>query len=321
MIIRALMLQVLGLCIAASAYAGGTFSFILDNDVAFETDREYSNGAVFRYTADVNQAPGFLASFLTERLGAQDFQLEYGFGQLIYTPDDKITLQPVLDERPYVALLYGELAATYEKNNRVHQLSVMLGVFGPLALGEEIQNMVHSIRNLQEVLGWENQLRTEPAFNINYDVAWPTTLSDWTKLSLVAEPYAGLSFGNVTTNVRAGLGVRFGPDLKGQPSAYSIRPGLQAPQLFRPKAELRWHVYGSIMGRVEAYTTLIDGNLFRASQSADRKAVQWEGRAGAMLSFGRYWFGWGANFISRQHNFQERPTHKVFETRIGVSLF
>lgn len=321
MIVRILSGILLCLFMASSVHAGGTVSFILDNDVPFATDREYTNGTVFRYTTDVNQAPGFVRSFLTQTLDVDAFQLEYSFGQWIYTPIDKMETRPIPDERPYAAVLYGEMGATFEKADMVHRVSLMLGVFGPPALGEEIQNFVHSVRNLQEVLGWDNQLKTEPALNINYDVAMPLSVAAMGAWQLLAEPFIGVSLGNITTNARAGLSLRFGPSLNWQPTAVANRPGLQAPSLFMQAQAFRWHVYGTVVGRLEGYSTLIDGNLFRPSLSADRKVTQWEARSGAMISYGRYWAGGGVNFHSRSHDFQERALHKVFEMRLGVSFF
>lgn len=320
MIVRTLSGFALWLLMVCHAHAGGTFSFVLDNDVPFATDREYTNGTVLRYTTDVDQAPSFIGSFLTQTLNAEAFQLEYSLGQWIYTPVDKTETKPVLDERPYAAVLYGEVGAIFERAGMVHRVSVMLGVFGPPALGEEIQNFVHSVRNLQEVLGWDNQLNTEPALNLNYDVARPFSVVSAGPWQVIAEPFLGVSLGNITTSVRGGFGLRLGPSLKGQPTAVANRPGLQPPSLFSRQDALRWHLYGTVVGRLEAYSTLIDGNLFQPSLSADRKVTQWEARSGAMFSFGRFWAGGGVNFHSRSHDFQERALHKVFELRLGLSF-
>lgn len=318
-----LLLALSFLAISANpVQAGGTFAFTLDNDVPYATDREYTNGGFFTYTTDVNQGPRFLKSFLTDTLKAEEFQLQYGFGQWIFTPVDKQETAPIPDQRPYAGLLYGQLEATYARDDMVHRVSLMLGVFGPPAIAEEIQNLVHSVRGLPRVLGWDNQLSTEPALNLNYDVAVPVSLVDDPRLGILAEPYIGVSLGNISTNLRAGIGFRIGPDLEGQPAAVAMRIGVQAPSLFVPKKKIRWHIHTNLLGRIEAYSTLIDGNLFKAGgPSADRKSLQWEGRLGFLMSYGRYFAGAGSTFISRSHAFQERYTHKVFELRAGVSFF
>lgn len=322
MLLRFLSVMVLVFCVSGRAQAGGTFAFTLDNDVPYATDREYSNGGFFSYTTDVNQAPGFLKKFLRETLKAEDFQLQYGFGQWIYTPVDKQETAPIPDERPYAGLLYSQIEATYARKDLIHRVSFMLGVFGPPAVAEEVQNFVHSVRGLPRVLGWDNQLKTEPALNINYDVAAPFYLLEADEMGFLVEPYLGVSLGNISTSLRAGAGFRLGPDLEGQPAAVAMRIASQAPSLFIPQKKFRWHLHANALGRVEAYSTLIDGNLFRSGgPSADRKALQWEGRLGVLFSYGRYWAGAGSTFISRSHGFQERFTHKVFELRAGVSLF
>ncbi|MEO0412096.1 MAG: lipid A deacylase LpxR family protein [Pseudomonadota bacterium] len=306
---------------ALPAYAGGTFSFTLDNDLYFGTDREYSNGGLFSYTADIGQAPQFIRSFLANTFEPEAFQMRYSLGQLIYTPVDKQTTDAVPNERPYVGLLFGQVDAVYSKGPLVHRLSLVLGVFGPPAIGGEVQNFVHSIRDLPRAEGWDNQIRTEPALNLHYDVAAPLNVLGDEAFALTLEPYLGLSFGNVSTSARAGFVWRFGPDLEGQPAALSIRHGHEVPRLFKPKDSFRWHIHAGATGEVEAYSTVVEGNLFRSSLEAPDKTLQWEGRFGALASYGRYWLGFGVSAISRRHDFQERTFHRIGEIRFGISLF
>ncbi|MEM7569834.1 MAG: lipid A deacylase LpxR family protein, partial [Pseudomonadota bacterium] len=316
-----LFLAVLGCLSSAPALAGGTFSFTLDNDLYFGTDREYSNGGLFTYTADEGQAPDFLRDVLAQTVAPDAFQFRYSLGQLIYTPVDKQATAPVNGERPYVGLLFGQIDAIFEKGTAVHRLSLVLGMFGPPAIAGEVQNFVHSIRDIPRVEGWDNQIGFEPALNLNYDVAVPLRLVRDESFGVELEPYLGLSFGNVSTSARAGFVWRFGPDLEGQPSALSIRQGHEAPRIFRPKKALRWHIHAGAAGEVEAYSTIVDGNVFRSSRSAPGKTLQWEGRFGIMSSIGRYWLGVGMSAISRRHDFQERTFHRIGEIRFGISLF
>ncbi|MGD1955733.1 MAG: lipid A deacylase LpxR family protein [Sphingomonadales bacterium] len=310
-----------GPTLARPVCAAGTFSFTFENDIAFGTDREYSNGGLFTYTADVGQAPGFLRRFAIEDLGAEAFQLRYGVGQRMYTPINKTATEPLFDERPYVGLLFGQIDLNFEKGTTVHRLSALLGVFGPAALAGRTQNFFHRLANTERVEGWANQIRNEPALNLNYDVTRPVRLAGETALDLDAEPFIGLAFGNVSTGVRAGFVLRFGPYLDGQPTAVSVRSRLEPPRLFRPSDGLRWHVHAGFVGEAEAYSSTVDGNLFRSSQSAPDKTLQWESRAGVMASIGRYWLGLSTPIQSRQHQLQDKATHKLGEVRLGISLF
>lgn len=322
MIFRTIAALAISVLATGPVWAGGTLAFALDNDIPFNTDREYTNGGVFTYTDDVNQGPNFIKSFLTNTLSSQDFQVHYSLGQWIFTPEDKLATEPLPDQRPYVGLMYGELGATFVKADLVHRLSFVLGVFGPPSFADEFQNFVHDVRGFDNVLGWNNQVSFEPALNVHYDVAKSITLAgSQAGLAFVVEPYAGVSVGNVTTNIRGGFTLRFGPDLNGQPAAPANRPGLDAPRLFVPKKTFRWHLYGTLTGRAEAYSTTIDGNIFRDSLSANRKALQWSSRMGFIASVGRYWFGGGVALTSRKHDLQIKYTHKVLETRLGLSFF
>lgn len=312
-------LTLAGFCLPVQA--SGTFSFTLDNDLYFGTDREYSNGGLFSYTADVGQAPGFFRTLLDKTVQPEAFQMRYGLGQLIYTPVDKQVTEPLADQRPYVGLLFGQIDATYEKGPLVHRISVLAGVFGPPSIAKQVQNFVHTFRDIPRVEGWNNQIRTEPALNIHYDVAMPLSVGGGEEFGLSLEPYVGASLGNVSTSARAGFVWRFGPKLAGQPSALSIRHGHEVPRLFRPDPSFRWHIHAGATGEVEAYSSVVQGNLFRSSLAAPERTLQWEGRFGIEGSVGRYWLGFGVSAISRRHDFQEKTLHRIGEIRFGIRLF
>lgn len=88
----------------------------------------------------------------------KDFSLS--LNQDIYTPENKFNTEVDSTNRPYTAQLY--LTYTKVSNDfwkaRKLSSSFFLGIQGPSALGEEMQNGVHRLINNHELLGWDNQM-------------------------------------------------------------------------------------------------------------------------------------------------------------------
>jgi hypothetical protein len=107
-----------------------------------------------RLPAPVRFVGGFLENQTQSKVGIS-------LGQNIYTPSDVETTDLQPDDRPYAAWLY--LGASYH-NYRVDEVTdadlferarldvfeINIGMVGEWALGEEMQNFVHSILNIAE---------------------------------------------------------------------------------------------------------------------------------------------------------------------------
>lgn len=170
-------------------FRGGTAR--LENDLFVNTDQNYTNGVAFTavthdITGDVKTAclpaPVRMHAKLIRRLDP-GFWNDGGslvatqnvvakFGQSMFTPRDPASADLIRDDRPYAGLLYVGLSW----NRRTHDLrqnserldtrEITLGVIGPLALGRQAQNLVHDTIGADRFLGWNNQLKNEPALQL-----------------------------------------------------------------------------------------------------------------------------------------------------------
>jgi lipid A 3-O-deacylase len=99
--------------------------------------------------------------------------LTFGFGQTIFTPDDLLTTERLLNDRPYGAWFFGvlgmnvrrELWSSDEGRAAIQSLASLtsyLGVTGELSAGRELQNFAHwtFAFGAPRVMGWDNQLAT-----------------------------------------------------------------------------------------------------------------------------------------------------------------
>lgn len=54
-------------------------------------------------------------------------------------------------------------------NQRFNAFQIYVGVLGPYSLAEQFQTQVHKWVDSEKPLGWDNQLKTEPLLNLNYN--------------------------------------------------------------------------------------------------------------------------------------------------------
>ncbi len=179
----------------SSAEAWGV-GFHFENDVGF-SDASYSQGA--RLFCE-NCVPGSwnpLHGFheLSRESAGERFAYGLVLGQNIYTPcvtrfagGDKVTSEeldrqkdcPALDDdRPPAAWLHGGLYVTLvQRFRRRWTGELLLGVTGPAAFGEEIQNGWHRAIGVSEVMIWDRQGSNEPAamLTLRWDEVVPVTL-------------------------------------------------------------------------------------------------------------------------------------------------
>ncbi len=260
----------------------GSVSLTTENDKYLAgTDRYYTNGfklsalsaPLSNFTDEEVPAPvRWIASQLTSLVPAgHDAKLGLSLGQNIYTPSDIHTPTPNPADRPYAAWLYvGAAFQSYDlADGTLDTLDVQVGMVGPAALGEKIQNGVHDIIHVRHALGWSHQIHNEPGLVLAYTRKWRfETEGAHTGLGADLIPHAGLSLGNAFTYANAGLATRigwrlpadFGTDLI-HPSgdSNSDRPGLGV------------HIFGAVDGRAVARDITLKGNSFRDSASVTKK--------------------------------------------------
>jgi hypothetical protein len=107
----------------------------IDNDVVFHTDRWYSAG---------------------ERVARVKDGLELAIAQEIYTPEAK-HLSATLQDRAPAGRLYFSAAKHWRSAATFDTVEAQLGVRGPSALGEQVEQAAHGLVPAPQVV-WERQL-------------------------------------------------------------------------------------------------------------------------------------------------------------------
>jgi hypothetical protein len=267
----------------------GTWTFILENDSFGGTDRNYTNGVRLAWLSGTRE-PDRIARFLARLVGAgENAVVRRGFalGQSIYTPADIDATEPLDDQHPYAGFLYGEYTALLEAAG-VHQLTLQLGVVGPSALGEEVQNSFHDLIGGEEAEGWDNQIGDTPAISLAYDRQFRAlATSEPLGLGFDLVPSFGATVGTVQTNARLGLTARVGNDLRQDYGPPRIRPSLAGSGYFTPRGGFGWYVFAGVQGRAVAHDVTLDGRLFRDDEvTVDSKPLVGDVQAGVAVQVG-----------------------------------
>ncbi|HEY8613039.1 MAG TPA: lipid A deacylase LpxR family protein, partial [Roseomonas sp.] len=126
----------------------GTLSLTVENDLFGGSDRYYTNGLLLTWRSPSEDLPWAL-SLLDRAIdrAIEPGQLRWGlsFGQNMYTPQDTSRRSPDPRDRPYAGYLYGAASLTRSTERTQTLAEVQLGVVGPSALGEFVQNNYHDL--------------------------------------------------------------------------------------------------------------------------------------------------------------------------------
>jgi hypothetical protein len=182
-------------------------------------------------------------------------------GQEIYTPRRDGTT-PVAGERPYAGWLYAAGTAYLISPGRVRSIRAAVGVTGRPAFAAEVQAAIHRLLRNDPQLGWSHQLAFEPTVVLQYDEQWVREHA----LGGGGLGRVALSGGAAAGNVRAALwlGVDGTLGLPGRLPWVPIEPAVQRP--------MRFYVVGGYRRELVLHDLFLDGNTFRASPRADRRA-------------------------------------------------
>lgn len=309
-----------------------TTSLYLENDLFGETDRNYTNGIRLSWVSPnlssyrddpavpqiINSVNDRLDRWLGFRKGLSR-NVVVSFGQLIYTPVDKEPRKLLEDQRPYAGYLYLGFGFHARTNDRLDSVEVNFGVVGPAALGEQTQDAIHDLRNIDKFNGWDNQLRNEPALQLVYENKLRLFRHD---LPMGLEQdfisHAGIALGNVGSYLNAGGEYRIGwqlPEDFGtsavRPAGDNSAPGAGDTRLVRSERWLQGlHAFISVDGRLVGNDIFLDGNTWRDSHSVDKEWAVADISAGFSFLVRQWKFSYA--HVIRTREFAEQPDHHVY---------
>ncbi len=266
------------------------------------SDQEYTNGFRFSYIYAQDKVPKWAHSYI-EKLKVLDhtpdqakLNLAISLGHQIYTPNDIVEKKLIINDRPYAANFREETVANF--------LELDLGVVGPSALGEQVQNNVHDWIGKYHAAGWEHSLHDEPTVQFLYQKRLKVNKSE----TFDSITYYGVGLGNILVGAHFGGMVRFGlnlPDDFGptRPSA-SDGDSFVTPVDTETVSKKSLYVFAGARANAVARSIFLDGNSFRDSHRVRRYPFNFDTEFGAgaqVMPFAVVW-----RFVTRSPEFEER---------------
>lgn len=340
-------------------FRGGTAR--LENDLFTGTDQNYTNGVVFnavshdiagKLRVECLPTPVRLHAELIKFMNpdfwadtensAHTQNVAVKFGQSMFTPKDFSRTDLITGDRPYAGLLYVGMSWNRRKHEPQSNLEMLdtreitLGVIGPLALAEQSQNLFHDAIGAARFLGWQHQLKNEPALQLAMD----RKFKEYRGTGAIAPGFSadsirslGLRLGNIETSAALGIQGRIGWNLPNDFGTYPIRPGAEnrppsaasihsdqaTSALAGPRPGV--HLFGTMETKLVAHDFSLDGNLFRSSHSVTRRP--WVTQAAIGISAQGMVAGHGTKLavmrVYRSREFEEQGPSQAYGS-VALSL-
>ncbi|KYG63961.1 hypothetical protein AZI86_14220 [Bdellovibrio bacteriovorus] len=301
---------------------GESFTVFVDNDSRNvggpNADQGYTNGLRFAYVWGEDQQP----EWMPDIPGFKDARSNYGISlaQQIYTPDDTQRTDLIPDDRPYAGYLYVGLTAVSRTKTQYHSWELDIGVVGPSAMGEKVQNNFHDWIQNPRAQGWEHQLKDEPTLELSYiqKLRFYEQESMWSGRYFDVIPEGGAEIGNVKIDAHMGAMVRFGlrlPDDFGPSNLSSV--GGDALDLKFGNVDLPWRAYGfmGVRGRAVIRNIFLDGNTFKDSHRVKKYPFIGETEIGYAIQVSHWVYSW--RFITLTPEFEE---NSEFDSYASLAL-
>lgn len=289
----------------------GTWNLIVENDTFTDTDRYYTSGVQLSYLSAPNQLPGWLqiaADLLPGIHNKARLRAGFQWGHSIFTPEDTGTAAFLPDERPYAGWLYGGIAVVAETERHLDTWLLNLGLVGPAALGEEVQNSVHELIGSPEAEGWDNQIENQFAAALIYEHRWRNLWqSDTLGLGIDFNPHIGFSLGNLTTYGNAGATLRFGNDLDRDFGPPRIQPSLPGSGYFASRDAFAWYAFIGVDVRAVGYNLLLQADTRRGRNEIDIERLVADAQAGVVVMFRNIRLGYTYVYRTEEFDGQEQP--------------
>jgi len=296
------------------------FTFSFENDVFYHEDGGYSNGLIVNWGYDdltaLNEStlPAWI-NYLTNKTYLNDledrqYSVNYKIGHFVQTASEIKTAKLVKEDAPYVGLLAWEVNASAYNTKKVDDLSLTLGVVGPLAGGEFLQKNIHSLIGANEPMGWDNQIHNEPVFRVqarrlwrNFDMAIGST-----EVDVITGVKAGV--GNLLSDANAGVGFRWGQKLAAN---FASSTPFVTEKFNDLKADRNgWYLFSNLSAGYVLNDIFMNGNTFQDSHSVD--LIHWQ----AGLSVGAQINLYNWNFIYTMIYTTDQYESQTEDTRFGT---
>lgn len=190
-------------------------------------------------------------------------RLSLEISQSLFTPHDTQLSPPNPLDRPYAGVLLATAGLVHDTSWTRDIVSLSLGVVGPSALGQEVQNGFHNIIGNTPNRGWHYQVGDQPAAQILAERVWRLPIASLGPLDTDILPSVTGALGDVRDYVQLGSVVRIGQGLNSDFGTPRITPGLNGADSYTNTQPFAWYAFAGADGQAVGYDVTLDGSTFR----------------------------------------------------------
>jgi hypothetical protein len=197
--------------------------------------------------------------------GGGTTRLSLEISQSLFTPRDTQLSPPNPLDRPYAGVLVATAALVHDSDWTRDLVSLSLGVVGPSALGQGLQNGFHNIIGDTPNRGWDYQIPDQFAFELLGQRTWRLPVLDAGFADIDVLPSGTVGLGDIRDYVQLGGVVRFGQGLESDFGTPRIAPGLNGSDAYRNVQPFAWYGFAGVDGQAVGYDVTLDGSTFRTA--------------------------------------------------------
>jgi len=227
------------------------------------TDRYYTNGLRLGWTSPAGAEPEFLHDLGQTLWGDGRQRISFDLSQQIYTPANTQAAVPNPGDRPYAGLLMGNFSLLSDVDDSRSVLTLSLGVLGPWAGGQAIQNGFHAFIGQSPNNGWGHQIENTPVIEGLHERTWRLPIAAFAGVETDALPSLTVGLGDLRDYVQTGVIVRIGQGLKSDYGVPRLRPGLSGGDAYTPTQPFAWYAFAGVDGQAVGYDLLLQSSPFR----------------------------------------------------------
>jgi lipid A 3-O-deacylase len=260
-----------------------------ENDVVGRTDRNYTAGLRLGVTLPDGVMPDFLHDAGHWLLGEGRERIAIDLSQTLFTPKDTQLVVPNPNDRPYAAVLTGQVKLVHDTSQSRTILGIALGVLGPDAQGEELQNGFHNLIGEPTAKGWDYQIKNMPVVQFAATRIWRFGILEdvLPVIEMDVLPSVSGAVGTWRDYAQVGAQLRLGQGLKTDFGTSRISPGLTGADAYTPTRDFVWYVFAGADGQAVAWDSTLDGNPFQSGPHVPREPFVGE----MELGFALIWSG------------------------------
>jgi hypothetical protein len=247
-------------------------------------------------------------------------RVSINIGQNMYTSADGSVTTLTPGDWPTSAQLLVTGSLIQDTRLTRNTFAVSLGVTGPMAQGEQLQNGFHDLIGQSPNLSWADQLHNEPAFEILNERIYRYEMGKVLGLETDALPELTVGLGNIRVYAQTGATFRIGQGLMSDYGVPMVRPGLSGGDAYKAVRPFAWYVFLGFDGQAVAHDMAIDGNTFQPSPSAKRQPFVGEFQMGFAMIWRGVRLTFAQQFQSAEIRHQRGGLHEMGSISLGVKF-